>query len=103
MKCFIDPQHDVTTDDIRQAQLEGFTSVEHMKRYTTLGMATDQGRMGNVLGIAVMAAALGQSIQETGITTFRPPFTPVSIGALAGRYSGAHWAPTRRSQCIIST
>ena len=52
LKCFIDPQHDVTTDDIRQAELEGFTSVEHMKRYTTLGMATDQGRVGNVLGIA---------------------------------------------------
>ena len=97
LKCFIDPQHDVTTDDIRQAHLEGFTSVEHMKRYTTLGMATDQGRMGNVLGIAAMADALGQSIQETGITTFRPPFTPVSIGVLAGRYSGLHWAPTRRS------
>ncbi len=97
LKCFIDPQHDVTTDDIRQAELEGFTSVEHMKRYTTLGMATDQGRVGNVLGIAAMADALGQSIKETGITTFRPPFTPVSIGALAGRYSGAHWAPTRRS------
>ena len=97
LKCFIDPQHDVTTDDIRQARLEGFTSVEHMKRYTTLGMATDQGRMGNVLGIATMADALGQSIAQTGITTFRPPFTPVSIGVLAGRYSGAHWAPIRRS------
>ncbi len=97
LKAFIDPQHDVTTDDIRQARSEGFTSVEHMKRYTTLGMATDQGRMGNVLGIAAMADALQQSIAETGITTFRPPFTPVSIGALAGRFTGTHWAPTRRT------
>ena len=97
LKAFIDPQHDVTTADIRQARLEGFTSVEHMKRYTTLGMATDQGRMGNVLGIAAMADALQQTIADTGITTFRPPFTPVSIGALAGRYSGTHWVPTRRT------
>ena len=97
LKRFIDPQHDVTTDDIRQAKSEGFISVEHMKRYTTLGMATDQGRVGNVLGIAAMADALGQPIADTGITTFRPPFTPVSIGALAGRFTGTHWAATRRT------
>ena len=80
LKAFIDPQHDVTTADIRQARLEGFTSVEHMKRYTTLGMATDQGRMGNVLGIAAMADALQQTIADTGITTFRPPL-----------YAGIYW------------
>ena len=95
LKSFIDPQHDVKTSDIRQAHQEGFISVEHMKRYTTLGMASDQGRVGNVLGIAAMADALGQSISETGITTFRPPFTPTSIGALAGRARGAEWVASR--------
>ena len=97
LKSFIDPQHDVTSHDVRQAKEEGFISVEHMKRYTTLGMATDQGRMGNVLGLSVMAEALGKEIAETGITTFRPPFTPVSIGVLAGRARGREWAPTRIS------
>ena len=97
LSSFIDPQHDVTTADIRQAKQEGFISVEHMKRYTTLGMATDQGRNGNVLGIAAMADARGISIPEVGITTFRPPFTPVSIGALAGRSTGHHWQAVRRT------
>ena len=97
LKSFIDPQHDVKTSDIRQAHQEGFISVEHMKRYTTLGMASDQGRVGNVLGIAAMAEALGQTIAETGITTFRPPFTPTSIGVLAGRSRGAEWVATRKT------
>ena len=97
LASFIDPQHDVTTADIRQAKQEGFISVEHMKRYTTLGMATDQGRNGNVLGIAAMAEARNISIPEVGITTFRPPYTPVSIGALAGRSTGHHWQPVRRT------
>ncbi|CAI8392538.1 MAG: Sarcosine oxidase subunit alpha [Alphaproteobacteria bacterium UBA4588] len=97
LKSFIDPQHDVTTADIRQAHSEGFVSVEHMKRYTTLGMATDQGRMGNILGLATMAEARNMPIAESGITTFRPPFTPVSIGVLAGRSSGSDWWPTRRT------
>ena len=97
LKSFIDPQHDVSTADIRQAKQEGFISVEHMKRYTTLGMATDQGRNGNVLGIAAMAEARGIRVPEVGITTFRPPFTPISIGALAGRARGHHWQPLRRT------
>ena len=97
LKSFIDPQHDVTTHDIRQARNEGFVSVEHMKRYTTLGMATDQGRMGNMLGLAVMAQALDKPVSQTGITTFRPPFTPVSIGALAGRSRGQESTPIRRT------
>lgn len=95
LKSFIDPQHDVSTADIRQAKQEGFISVEHMKRYTTLGMATDQGRNGNVLGIAAMAEARKIALPEVGITTFRPPFTPVSIGALAGRARGHHWQALR--------
>ena len=97
LKSFIDPQHDVTTADIRQAKQEGFISVEHMKRYTTLGMATDQGRNGNVLGIATMAEARNIAIAEVGVTTFRPPFMPVSIGALAGRSRGHHWQALRRT------
>ena len=97
LKSFVDPQHDVTTEDVRLAAREGYASVEHMKRYTTLGMATDQGKTGGVIGLALLAEALGQSIPETGITTFRPPYTPVPIGALAGRARGAQWKPLRRT------
>ncbi|MBX2826202.1 MAG: (2Fe-2S)-binding protein, partial [Gammaproteobacteria bacterium] len=96
-KSFIDPQHDVTADDVRLAHREGFESVEHLKRYTTLGMATDQGKVGNVLGIALMADALGCDIGSVGTTTFRPPYTPVSLGALRGRHVGAHFRPLRRT------
>lgn len=96
-KSFVDPQHDVTTGDIRLAHQEGFVSVEHLKRYTTLGMATDQGKVGNVIGIALMAEALGCTIERVGTTTFRPPYTPVSIGALRGRHVGAHFRPLRRT------
>lgn len=87
-KAFVDLQHDVTADDIRLAHREGFVSVEHMKRYTTLGMATDQGRTSNVPGLAIMAAARGLSIPEVGTTRFRPPFSPVSLGALAAERHG---------------
>ncbi len=97
LKCFIDPQHDVSTDDVRLAHLEGFVSVEHAKRYTTLGMATDQGKVGNIIGLATMAEASGKSIEETGTTTFRPPYTPVSIGALGGRGVKTHFRPIRRT------
>lgn len=96
-KNFVDPQHDVTSDDIRLAHQEGFVSVEHMKRYTTLGMATDQGKVGNIIGLALMAEALGKDIPEVGTTTFRPPYTPVAIGALAGRNTGSHFRALRRS------
>ena len=97
LKSFVDPQHDVTTDDVRLAHQEGYVSVEHMKRYTTLGMATDQGKMGNVVGLALMAEASGKTIPETGTTTFRPPYTPVSIGAITGDERGKHWRPTRHT------
>ena len=97
LKSFIDPQHDVTTSDVRLAHSEGYVSVEHLKRYTTLGMATDQGKMGNVIGLALMAEESGSTIAETGTTTFRPPYTPVSIGALAGDERGTHWRPTRHT------
>ena len=96
-RAWIDLQNDVTSKDIALAHKEGFRSVEHAKRYTTLGMATDQGKTSNVLGLAILAQASGQSIEQTGTTIFRPPYTPVPIGALAGRSRGHHFRPTRRT------
>jgi heterotetrameric sarcosine oxidase alpha subunit len=94
-KIFIDFQHDVTAGDIELAQREGYRSVEHLKRYTTLGMATDQGRTANVAGLAIMASLTGRSIPEAGTTTFRPPYTSVAIAAFAGHHRGRHFRPTR--------
>jgi sarcosine oxidase subunit alpha len=94
-RSFVDFQNDVTVGDIELAVREGFTSVEHLKRYTTTGMGTDQGRTSNVNALAILAATLGQSIAETGTTTFRPPVTPVTLGALAGRNVGALAEPVR--------
>ncbi|MCP4492684.1 MAG: sarcosine oxidase subunit alpha family protein [Gammaproteobacteria bacterium] len=97
LKSFVDMQHDVTCDDVRLAHREGFVSVEHLKRYTTLGMATDGGKVGNIIGLALMAEAQGKEIPEVGTTTFRPPYTPVSIGALKGRNVDEHFRPLRRT------
>ncbi|MGE0798697.1 MAG: sarcosine oxidase subunit alpha family protein [Lautropia sp.] len=94
-KHFVDFQNDVTERDIRLAAREGFRSVEHTKRYTTNGMATDQGKTSNVVGLALLADAQGKPIAEVGTTTFRPPFTPVAFGALAGRDRGALSDPVR--------
>ena len=94
-KAFVDFQHDVTASDITLAQREGFESVEHLKRYTTLGMATDQGKLSNVNGLAIMAAASGRSIPETGTTIYRPPYAPVAIGALAGHHRDENFHSTR--------
>jgi sarcosine oxidase subunit alpha len=80
-RAWVDLQNDVTVKDIKQSQQEGFRSVEHLKRYTTLGMATDQGKTSNVLGLAIMAEATGKTIPETGTTIFRPPYSPVPIAA----------------------
>jgi len=96
-KAFVDFQNDVTATDVTVAELEGFRSVEHLKRYTTLGMATDQGRTANVAGLAMMAALTGRSIPETGTTTYRPPYTPVAIGAFAGPHRGKAFRPVRRT------
>ena len=96
-KVFVDQQNDVTDKDVALAWREGYRSVEHLKRYTTLGMGTDQGRTSNVNGLALMAGLRGQDIPTTGTTTFRPPFTPVSLGALAGRRVGPHFRPERRT------
>ncbi len=96
-RAFVDLQNDVTVKDIRLSHQEGFRSVEHLKRYTTLGMATDQGRTANVLGLALLAQASGKSIPETGTTIFRPPYTPVAIGAIAGRSRGKKFRPVRKT------
>jgi sarcosine oxidase subunit alpha len=94
-KAFVDLQNDVTDKDIELAAREGFRSVEHLKRYTTLGMGTDQGKTSNVAGLALMAEQTGRPIHDTGTTTFRPPYTPVAIGALAGHHRGNNFRPTR--------
>ncbi len=96
-KAFVDFQTDVTTRDLAGAHREGFESVEHLKRYTTLGMGTDQGKTSNINAVGLMAGLRGLDIPSTGTTTFRPPYTPVSIGALAGRNIGHHFRPIRRS------
>lgn len=94
-KAFVDFQNDVTRDDVALAAREGFSSVEHLKRYTTLGMGTDQGRTSNVNGLAILASVTGRSIPEVGTTVFRPPYTPVSFGALVGHHRGKEFRPTR--------
>ena len=95
--AFVDQQNDVTAADIALAHREGFRAVEHLKRYTTLGMATDQGKTSNLPGLAIMAELTGRGIAQTGTTMFRPPATPVAIGALAGPHRGRHFRPTRRT------
>ncbi len=93
---FIDFQNDVTAADIDLAWREGYRSVEHLKRYTTLGMATDQGKTSNMAALARIAGAGETSIPQAGLTTFRPPYVPLTLGALAGPDGGGHAAPTRR-------
>ena len=121
-KHFLDFQNDVTAADVELAAREGYESVEHAKRYTTLGMATDQGKLSNINGLAILADALKKPIPEVGTTTFRPPYTPISFGSIAGREArdlfklvrktpmhdwldarGADWEPVgdwRRPFCI---
>ncbi|HJU33113.1 MAG TPA: sarcosine oxidase subunit alpha family protein [Hyphomicrobiaceae bacterium] len=94
-KSFVDLPNDVTDDDVALAGHEGFRSVEHLKRYTTLGMATDQGKTSNVNGLALMAEFTAKSIPQAGTTTFRPPYTGIAIGALAGHHRGKDFKPTR--------
>ncbi len=96
-KAFVDFQNDVTAADIALAVQEGFRSAEHLKRYTTLGMATDQGKIGGVTGLAILSELVERSICEVGTTTYRPPYTPVSLGVLAGHHRGKDFRPTRLS------
>ncbi|MEZ5774132.1 MAG: 2Fe-2S iron-sulfur cluster-binding protein [Hyphomicrobiaceae bacterium] len=95
-RVFVDLQNDVITKDIALAARESFKAVEHLKRYTTLGMATDQGKTSNVNGLAVLASITGRSIAETGVTTFRPPYAPVPFAAIIGPALGELDAPVRR-------
>jgi sarcosine oxidase subunit alpha len=97
VKAFVDYQNDVTAKDIRLAVREGFRSIEHVKRYTTNGMASDQGKMSNMHGLAVAAEALGTRIPEVGHTTFRTPFTPVTFGALVNHAKGPLFDVTRKT------
>ena len=96
-KAFVDFQSDVAVDDIALAHLEGYQSVEHLKRYTTLGMGTDQGKTSNLNALSIMASKRGMPVEAVGTTTFRPPYAPVTIGTLAGRSVGAHLAAVRRT------
>src|SRR5699024_8804460 len=94
-KSFVDLQNDVTVDDVHLAEREGYRSVEHLKRYTTLGMGTDQGKTSNVNGLAIMAGLLQTPIPSVGTTTFRPPYTPMTLGAIAGSDIGRDFRPLR--------
>jgi len=94
-KVFVDFQNDVAASDVKLATREGFRVPEHVKRYTTLGMATDQGKTSNLNAAALIAAQTGRYVGAVGTTTFRPPYTPVSIAALAGHHRGADFRPTR--------
>jgi len=93
---FIDFQNDVTAADIDLAWQEGYRSVEHLKRYTTLGMATDQGKTSNMAALARLAGAAGVDIPQAGLTRFRAPFTPLTLATIAGPDAGGHIAPSRR-------
>ena len=94
-RAWLDQQNDVTVKDVKLSHQEGFRSVEHLKRYTTLGMATDQGKTSNMGGLAIMAELAGKTIPEVGTTIFRPPYTPTAIATFAGRMKGKEFHPTR--------
>ena len=96
-KSFVDFQNDVTVSDVRLAASEGYRSVEHLKRYTTLGMGTDQGKLGNLAGVAILAEAQGLPIATLGTTGFRPPYTPVTFATMAARGMEELGHPIRRS------
>ena len=96
-KAFVDLQNDVTAGDIRLAEQEGFRSVEHVKRYTTAGMGTDQGKLGNVNAIGILSETLSEAPDGIGTTSYRPPYTPVSFGVIAGKDRGELVLPARRT------
>ncbi|MDA7424893.1 sarcosine oxidase subunit alpha family protein [Thalassococcus lentus] len=96
-RAWLDQQNDVTAKDVKLAHQENFQSVEHLKRYTTLGMATDQGKTSNMGGLAIMAELAGKAIPQVGTTIFRPPYTPTAIGAFAGRSRDEDFRPVRKT------
>ena len=97
IKAFVDFQNDVCAKDIRLAVREGFRSIEHVKRYTTTGMATDQGKTSNINGMGIASEVMGKLAPTMGLTTFRPPYTPQTFGALAGHHKGALFQPLRKT------
>ncbi len=97
MKAWLDFQNDVKVSDVQLAAQEGFESVEHTKRYTTLGMATDQGKLSNINGLATLAGALNAPIEKVGTTTFRPPYTPISMASIAGSARAEVFQPIRNT------
>jgi sarcosine oxidase, subunit alpha len=96
-RAFVDFQNDVTTKDLEIAVREGFVSIEHVKRYTTTGMATDQGKTSNINALGLVAQARGMAVPQVGLTTFRMPYTPVTFGTLAGAARGALFDPVRKT------
>src|SRR5262249_49852915 len=94
---FVDHQNDVTAADVLLAAREGYSSIEHLKRYTTMGMGTDQGKTSNVNALAILATHLGAEIPAVGTTTFRPPYTPPTFGAFAGHDHGDLLDPVRKT------
>ncbi|TDK39433.1 sarcosine oxidase subunit alpha [Rhizobium deserti] len=97
VKAFVDFQHDVTAKDIRLAVREGMHSIEHIKRFTTNGMASDQGKLSNMHGLAIAAEVLDRPIPQVGLTTFRAPYTPVTYGALVAHSRGELFDPARKT------
>ncbi|MEW9305397.1 sarcosine oxidase subunit alpha family protein [Labrys neptuniae] len=97
VKAFVDFQHDVTAKDIKLATREGFRSIEHVKRYTTTGMATDQGKTSNINALAIAAKAVDKKVPQVGLTTFRPPYTPTTFGLFAGTARGDLFDPVRKT------
>ena len=96
-KAFVDFQNDVTAKDLRLAVREGMRSIEHVKRYTTNGMATDQGKLSNINGLMIAADALAKPAPQVGLTTFRPPYTPTTFGAQSGSHKDGHFEVTRKT------
>ena len=96
-KMWLDFQNDVKVTDVELAAREGYASVEHAKRYTTLGMATDQGKNSNINGLAVLSKALNQPLEATGTTTFRPPYAPLTLGTIAAEARGDAFQPLRKT------
>lgn len=96
-KTWLDFQNDVKVIDVELAAQEGYESVEHTKRYTTLGMATDQGKLSNINGLAILSEAIKKEIPQVGTTTFRPPYTPISMGVIAGEAKGEVFQPIRKT------
>jgi sarcosine oxidase subunit alpha len=96
-RAWVDFQNDVTVKDIELATREGFRSIEHVKRYTTTGMATDQGKTSNMNALGLVSEIIGLPVQKVGLTTFRPPFTPVTFGAFAGQSKGELFDPVRQT------